>query len=142
MNKWALLIRRIRKGRPDLPGHSFSSLRDTAADRIRHIAGGEVDAVFLCHGNPVRQDDLLDVYTNRPFADVFRALRQLERDLKPVFDAAPSDQWETPIQHYTSLGTREKILDLHRQGVKVPEIAKIVKKSPATIFWLLGRLKR
>ena len=139
MNKWAGLIRRIRKDHPDFPGYSFSSLRDTASDRIRHIAGGEVAAVFLCHGEPVKKDNLLDLYTNRPFGEVFRALRRLEQDLKPVFEAAPSDPWETPMQQYTSLGTRERILDLHRQGMKVPEIAKLVKKGVATIYRLLGR---
>ena len=96
INKWAGLMKRIRKDHPDFPRYSFTTLRDTAADRIRHIAGGEVAAVFLMHGKPVKKDDLLDLYTNRPFGEVFRALRQLEQDLKPVFDAAPSDPWETP----------------------------------------------
>ena len=95
--------------------------------------------MFLCHGKPVKGDDLLDVYTNRPFADVFRALRQLERDLKPVFDAAPSDPWAAPMQQYTSLGIRERVLDLHQQGVKALEIAKAVGKAPATIYRLLER---
>jgi hypothetical protein len=139
MNKWAGLIRRIRKDHPDFPGYSFSSLRDTASDRIRHIAGGEVAAVFLCHGEPVKKDNLLDLYTNRPFGEVFKALRRLEEDLKPVFDAAPSDPWETPMQQYTSLGTRQKILELHGQGMKVPEIVKALGTSPATIYRLLGR---
>ena len=139
MNKWAGLIRRIRKDHPDFPGYSFSSLRDTASDRIRHIAGGEVAAVFLCHGEPVKKDNLLDLDTNRPFGEVFKALRRLEQDLRPVFDAAPSDPWETPMQQYTSLGTREKILELHGQGVKVSEIARKLGKSPATIYRLLER---
>ncbi|OJW22266.1 MAG: hypothetical protein BGO49_07210 [Planctomycetales bacterium 71-10] len=91
INKWGALMKRVRKDHPDFPRYSFTSLRDTAADRIRHIAGGEVAAVFLMHGKPVKKDDLLDLYTNRPFGEVFRALRQLGRDLQPVFDAAPSD---------------------------------------------------
>ena len=95
--------------------------------------------MFLCHGKPVKEGDLFDVYTNRPFADVFRALRQLERGLKPVFDAAPIDLWATPMQQYPSLGTREGFLDLHRQGKKTPEIAKFVKKAPATIYRPLER---
>ena len=138
MNKWAGLIRRIRKDHPDFPGYSFSSLRDTASDRIRHIAGGEVAAVFLCHGGPVEKDNLLDLYTNRPFGEVLKALRKLEEDLRPVFDSAPSEPWESPMQQYTSLGTREKILELHGQGLKVPEIVKKTGKSTATIYRLLG----
>lgn len=139
INKWGALMKRVRKDHPDFPRYSFTSLRDTAADRIRHIAGGEVAAVFLMHGKPVKKDDLLDLYTNRPFGEVFRALRQLGRDLQPVFDAAPSDAWESPMQQYTSLGVREQILELHRQGVKAPEIARRLGKSPMTVYRLLGR---
>lgn len=141
INKWAALVKRIRKDHSDFPRYSFTTLRDTAADRIRHIAGGEVAAVFLMHGKPVKKDDLLDLYTNRPFGDVFKALRQIEQELKPVFDAAPSDPWETPMQQYTTLSTREKMLELHRQGVKAPKIAKQFGKSPMTVYRLIERLK-
>ena len=140
INKWAGLMKRIRNDHPNFPRYSFTTLRDTVADRIRHIAGGEVAAVFLMHGKPVKKDDLLDLYTNRPFGEVFKALRQLEQDLKPVFDAAPSDPWETPMQQYTTLNTREKMLELHRQGVKPPEIAKQCGKSPMTVYRLIERL--
>jgi hypothetical protein len=87
----------------------------------------------------VKKDDLLDLYTNRPFGEVFRALRQLEHDLKPVFDAAPSDPWEAPMQQYTTLSTREQMLELHRQGVKAPTIAKRFGKSPMTVYRLIER---
>ncbi len=142
INKWAGLMRRVCKDDPDFPRYSFTSLRDTAADRIRHIAGGEVAAVFLMHGKPVKKDDLLNLYTNRPFGEVFRALRQLGQDLRPVFDAAPNDPWEAPMQQYTSLGIRERILDLHRQGVKAPEIARRLGKSPMTVYRLIERHQR
>jgi hypothetical protein len=141
INKWAGLLKRIRKDHPDFPRYAFTTLRDTAADRIRHIAGGEVAAVFLLHGKPVKKDDLLDLYTNRPFGEVFRALRQLEHDLKAVFDAAPSDPWETPMQQYTSLSIREKILELHWQGVRAPTIAKRFGKSPMTVYRLIESVR-
>jgi len=140
-NKWSGLIERIRKDHPEFPRYSFTTLRDTAADRIRHIAGGEVASVFLLHGKPVTKDNLLDLYTNRPFGEVFKALRQLEQDLKPVFDAAPNDPWESPMQQYTTLSTREKMMELHRQGVKAPEIAKRFGKSPMTVYRLIERLQ-
>ena len=140
-NKWSGLIERIRKDHPELPRYSFTTLRDTAADRIRHIAGGEVASVFLLHGKPVTKDNLLDLYTNRPFGEVFKALRQLEQDLKPVFNAAPNDPWESPMQQYTTLSTREKMMELHRQGVKAPEIAKRFGKSPMTVYRLIERLQ-
>ena len=141
INKWAGLVRRIRKDHPDFPRYSFTTLRDTAADRIRRIAGGEVAAVFLMHGKPVKKDDLLDLYTNRPFGEVFKALQKFEEELKPVFDAAPSDPWETPMQQYTTLSTREQMLELHRQGVKAPTIAKRFGKSPMTVYRLIDRLQ-
>ena len=140
-NKWAGLIGRIRKDYPDFPRHSFTTLRDTAANRVRHIAGGEVASVFLLHGEPVKKDNLLDLYTNRPFGVVFNALRQIEEDLRPVFEAAPIDPWESPMQQYTTLGTREQMLELHRRGVKAPEIARRVGKSLITVHRLIERLK-
>jgi hypothetical protein len=140
INKWAGLLKRIRKDHPNFPLHSFTTLRDTAADRIRRIAGGEVAAVFLMHGKPVKKDDLLDLYTNRPFGEVFKALRRFEQELKPVFDAAPSDAWESPMQQYTSLNVREQMVALYRQGVKPLDIAKRVGKSPMTVYRLIQRL--
>jgi hypothetical protein len=140
INKWAGLMKRIRKDYPDFPRYSFTTLRDTAADCIRHIAGGEVAAVFLMHGKPVKKDDLLDLYTNRPFGEVFKALRQLEQELMAVFDAAPSEPWATPIQQYTSLNVREQMLALYRQGVKPLDIAKRVGKSAMTVYRLIERL--
>ena len=140
-NKWSGLITRIRKDHPEFPSYSFSTLRDTAGNRIRHIATGEVAAIFLCHGKPVRQDDLLDLYTNRPFGKLFEALRQLEQEFKPVFDAAPEEPWEQPMQQYIPLKTREKILELRRQGRKITEIAKETSISRPTIHRLLNRHK-
>ncbi len=141
VNKWAGLMKRVRKDHPNFPGFGFTALRDTAADRIRHIAGGEVASVFLLHGKPVEKDDLLDLYTNRPFGKVFKALRQLEQDLKPVFDAAPLDLWQSPMQQYTSLGVREQMLELYRQGMTAPKIAKQFGKSPMTVYRLIERQK-
>ena len=140
INKWAGLLKRIRKDHPDFPRYSFTTLRDTAADRIRRIAGGEVAAVFLMHGKPVKKDDLLDLYTNRPFGEVFKALLRFEEELKPVFDAAPSDPWAIPMQQYTSLTVRERMVALYRQGVKPLDIAKQVGKSPMTVYRLIERL--
>lgn len=91
VNEWAAIMNRIRKDHPDLHRNSFMPRRDVVADRIRHIAGGDVAAVFLMHAKPVKQDDLLDLYMNRPFWEVLKALRQIQRNLKPVFDVAPSE---------------------------------------------------
>jgi hypothetical protein len=67
----------------------FSMLRKTANDMIRKIAGGEVSGLFLCHGKPVKTDDLADIYANRPFGKVFKALRLVRKKLQPMI-ADPS----------------------------------------------------
>jgi hypothetical protein len=58
------ITERVRKDQTDFRGLSYNKLRKTAANLVREQADGEVAAVFLCHGTPVRADALLDVYTN------------------------------------------------------------------------------
>jgi integrase len=57
-NQFARLRKRIRNENQELTNLSFGKLRKTAADLIRRFADGEVAGVFLCHGQPVRTDDL------------------------------------------------------------------------------------
>jgi hypothetical protein len=76
---------RIIAGVPGVRKLSFGKLRKTAGDLIRTVAGGEVSGVFLCHGKPVKTDELADVYTNRPWAKVFQAQQQVRERLQPVF---------------------------------------------------------
>lgn len=141
-NKWDALIKRIRKGKDlgDFPDYSFTSLRDTAADMIRPIAGGEVASVFLMHGKPVQQDDLLDIYSNRPFGRVFDALRTMQEKLKPMFDAVPQGVVEQPMQQYTPLSKRERVLELKKQGKKVKEIMEETGLSRMTVLRTIQRL--
>ncbi len=63
----------------------FSTLRKAAGDMLRELSDGEVAGVYLCHGKPVKTDSLADIYTNRPFGKVFKALRKLREHLQPVF---------------------------------------------------------
>jgi hypothetical protein len=138
-NTWSRLTKRIRLDHSGFPSLPFSSLRDTAGNLVRHAADGEVAAVFLLHGKPVKKDDLLDLYTNRPFGKLFSALRQIEQDLKPVFDAAPPDPWIQPMQQYTTLGKREQILALRKEGKRPSEIAEEIGVSKTTVLRLLQR---
>ena len=46
---------------------------------IKRIAGGEAMGVFLCHGTPVRSDELSDLYSNRHFEKVFAAQKEARR---------------------------------------------------------------
>lgn len=68
---------------------SFKHLRKTAAQMVRDVSNGEIAGVFLCHGKPVQSDELSDLYSNRPFGEVGKALDTVHKQLKPVFDAAP-----------------------------------------------------
>lgn len=139
-NKWNALIRRVRKSEPDFPYFPFSSLRDTASDLVRQAADGEVSATFLMHGQPVVQDDLLDLYTKRPFAKVFTALRQLKCDLKDMFEAAPENVIEQPMQQYTPLNKRDRIVELKKDGKTVTQIMDEVGVSRMTVLRTLEKM--
>ena len=87
-NRFSDLVRRVRANGEDIRSLSFGKLRKTAGNLVRQFAGGEVAGVFLCHGQPVATDNLLDLYTGRPFGRVFQAIREVEKHLKPMFEAA------------------------------------------------------
>ena len=99
-----------------------------------------MSAVFLMHGQAVQEDNLLDLYTNRPFGKVFEALRTLQGQLQRVFDAVPQDVTEQPMQQYTTLGKRERILELKKQGKKVSEIMAEAGVSRMTVLRTLQRM--
>ena len=140
-NKWQALIKRVRKSDPDFPYFSFKTLRITASDIIRQKTDGEVSSTFLLHGTPVESDDLLDLYTKRPFAKLFHALRQMQVDFKDFFDAAPKEVDEQPMQQYTSLEKRERILAGFKDEMTVTQIMKDVGVSRSTVLRTLDRLE-
>jgi DNA-binding CsgD family transcriptional regulator len=139
-NKWKALFQRVKKSEPNFPYFPFSSLRKTASDLIRHAADGEVSATFLMHGKPVKEDDLIDLYTKRPFGKVFKALRQVQIDLQPMFDAAPEDLVEQPMQQYTPMNKRERIVELKKEGRNVTQIMDEVGVSRMTVLRTLEKL--
>ncbi len=99
-NLWSnSLLTRVRRARPHFRGLSFGKLRKTAGNLIKRFSDGETAGVFLCHGTPVRTDALSDVYTNRDFAKVFNAIREVELYLKPMFEAAPKDLFKEPRRY-------------------------------------------
>ena len=81
------------------------------------------------------------MYTNRPFGKVFESLRELEKKLKPVFDAAPADLFAQPMQQYTGLKTHERIFKLRDEGKEIREIAKEVGLSRNAVSRHLERRK-
>ncbi len=79
-------------------------------------------------------DDLIDIYAERGFARLFRSLQEIEVRLASVFAAAPKNLFAQPRQQYTSLAVQEKIQELLKDGVYVPEIAKQCQVSKVTVY--------
>ena len=135
-NIWDGLLRRVRKDHPDFRKLSFGKLRKTAGDLVKHFSNGEVAGVFLRHGNVVKTDDLLDLYTNRSFGKLFRALREVEKHLQPMFDAAPEDPFPEKRKKggpNITLGQIRRIRSLRKQGFKVKKIAELVGVTTQTV---------
>jgi integrase len=122
---WFRLCARIRKVHPDFRQLSFNKLRKTAANLIRAESRGEIAGVFLCHGTPLKADELLDVYTNRPFGRVFEALERVGEKLRPLWAGVSEPFPEPPLEDGAKLsrGTIRRIQALHRQGYKTDPIA-------------------
>jgi predicted DNA-binding protein (UPF0251 family) len=102
---------------------------------IRSLSDGEVAGVFICHGEPVRTDDIIDIYTNRPFAKVFKAIRLARERLQPVFEFHaewPEERKKGGLN--ISLAKVEQIQRLHAAGVRVEEIAKQVGVHKMTVY--------
>lgn len=95
-NIWYRLEQRIRRTGGDTSWWgSVSTLRRTANQMVRGVAGGEIAGIYLCHGQPVTTDELSDLYSQRPFGKVAEALVEVRRELEPVFagvDAFSSTQ--------------------------------------------------
>jgi hypothetical protein len=87
-NLWVSLIdRTVRPGNADFRFLPFKQLRKTGGQMVRQFADGETQGIFLCHGKPVRTDQLADVYSNRPFHRVFEVLDRIECYLAPLWEA-------------------------------------------------------
>jgi hypothetical protein len=71
---------------------AFKFLEKTATQWLRDKYGGEVANLFCAHGKPVKSDGLLEVYSNKPFGRLFKALDELGEYLRPVFEEVP-DSW-------------------------------------------------
>ena len=132
---WYSLTKKIQADHPAFRPLSFNKLRKTAGNLMRAESHGEIAAVFLSHGRPVKSDELLDLYTNRPFAKVFAALDGLAEKLRTLWcgvdDPFPKDHRET-IQTL-SRATIRRVQALKRQGFKVASIAETLSLSQETI---------
>lgn len=132
-NAWDRLTSRIQEDHPTFPRLSFGKLRKTTGNLVRSIASDEVASLFLCHGKPVNDDELLDAYTNRPFSKVQEALLSLGLQLGPMFERV-SDPTEVPKKDYLSRQKVALIKKLRSQGKSVEQIAKQIGVCKMTVY--------
>lgn len=134
-NTWFALVRQIRKDSPGFRALSFNKLRKTGGNLVRQRAGGELAGVFLAHGTPMKSDELLDLYTNRPFAKVFEAIDAVGEGLRSLWAAVPVPfpEEEASRSPNISLGTTKRIASMIAQGYKVSYVATTLGVSTETV---------
>jgi DNA-binding NarL/FixJ family response regulator len=64
---------------------------------------------------------------------VFRATREVQQYLQPVFDAAPKDLHSQPQPQKTGRKTVRRILELGSRGISIREIADQVGMSKSAV---------
>jgi hypothetical protein len=135
-NAWNRLIARIHKDEEHKGFRklSFNKLRKTAGNLIRRAASGEIARTFLCHGKPVKDDPLSEIYGNRDFRRVFKALRRVHKHLASVFAAVaePFPAGKVP-QPSIGLAKINRIRKLRAQGYTAKKAAEIVGVSDDTV---------
>ncbi len=135
-NLWNNTIERIQKDLPLFQPLSFNKLRKTASNIVRHEAGAEVASLMLAHGESYDGDDLLDVYTNRPFAKLHTALRFVEARLQRIWDAVADPFPAGPEKRggpNISQAKIRMILDMNNTGWTVKAIAEKLGLSDETV---------
>lgn len=136
---WGRLLQRIKKDHPKFPMLPFNSLRDTSANFIRKIAGGEIASIHLAHMHQSK-DENLRRYTNEPRKIHWRAIKKLERYLASIFTAAGPEPFGKKIRATIGINKVERIGELRREGMKAPEIASTLHISQATVYrYLRGK---
>jgi hypothetical protein len=138
---WADLLKRVRVDRPDFPMLPFNSLRDTSANMIRQMAGEEVASLHLAHKHQSK-DENLGRYTNPVRRKHFKALRRLERKLRPVLEAAGDEPWVRQPKSYMGKAKVQELLKLRRQGMPPKAIAAKLDISVASVHRLAPSSRR
>lgn len=124
-NTWIRLIERIKATHPTFRPLSFNKLRKTAGNLVRSHADGEIAAVFLCHGTPVKSDDLLDQYTNRPFGKVFTAIDRVNDTLGQIWSSIPDPFVVEQAPEKAPVPPRlNRVQKMRLQGYKFTHIAR------------------
>jgi hypothetical protein len=82
---WCRIIKTVQETNPEFRSLPFSDLRKLGGNLVRSVSNGEISGVYLCHGQPVKEDQLSDIYTNRPFGKLVEALKMVREKLAPMF---------------------------------------------------------
>ena len=134
-NEWTKLLDRVEVDQPGFRRLSYNKLRKTGADLVRQVAGGEIAAIYLCHGNSVQGDTLADLYSNRDFQKVFTALEVVREKLDPVIARVAVPFPAEAKRHNPSLplSVRENIVKLRLEGKEYAEIASTCNVAVDTV---------
>ena len=121
-NTWYRLLRRVKKFDAGFKPLGFHHLRKTSGNLMRKFSDGETMGVHLCHGKPVKTDDLAGVYSNPVFERVFEAQQRVYEHLADIF--TPLKQIELPRK--ISPATIRQIREMKRNGVKTKHVSEIL----------------
>lgn len=131
-NHWDRLMGRVTADHPDFHKLPFKCLRKTGATFIRKLASGEVASMYLAHGEKAdHKDQLLSVYTSRPWRKVHKALAKLRSKLLPILTSVPEPWKETAFRKSPMI--RTEVLALRQEGKSYQEIATKVGLHPITV---------
>jgi integrase len=134
--RWNDLIQRVRKEQPNFHQYSFGKLRKTAAIRVIEIADAEAASMILAHGIP-SEDKLLSAYVNIPWQKLYAAQEAYGESIRPILKTS-RPPFEKPPKNY--IGAKaEQILEQHRTGTPVSQIASDLGLSEMTVYRHLKR---
>lgn len=139
-NWWTNLLDRITSNEEEKPAElksfrrlTFNKLRKTSGNLIRRIADGETMKVFHARGKPVATDDHSEVYSNRNFTRVFKAIKIMGKKLASVFDSVPDPFPAKETKPHLSPAKRSRIKELRKQGYTLAKIGEIVGCTDETV---------
>ena len=112
---------------------TFNKLRKTSGNLIRRIADGETMKVFHARGKPVATDDHSEVYSNRNFTRVFKAIKIMGKKLVPVFNSVPDPFPAKQTKPHLTPVKRSRIKELRKQGFTLTKIGEIVGCTDDTV---------
>jgi hypothetical protein len=125
-------MERVVAEHPDFYRLPFKCLRKTGATYVRKLSSAEVASMYLAHGERADdKDQLLSVYTSRPWRKVHRALGKLRTRFLPILTSI-ADPWKESNFRISPLA-RKEVLALRRQGKNYREIAQVVGLHPVTV---------